>query len=266
LKRLGVVVHPSRQEVKDAKERLIAIAEERQLTVVDAEEEPCDVVIALGGDGTILRAAGVAWRAKVPLLAVNLGRFGYLSSVDQSQMEEAVDALMSGDLEIDQRMMVEASIPGVSSIPVALNEFVVERAEPARVIEVRVSVGDEEIATYTVDGFIVATPTGSTAYSLSAGGPIVEPHMHALLLTPVSPHRPLWRPVVVGPGRIVSIELVSGKAILTADGQVVSSVEEGQEIRFRSTESPVGFVDVGGYDFFRRIRSRFHIDPGSGTG
>lgn len=263
MKRLGVVVHPSRAQASEAKERLEEIARGAGLEVVDATGEQCDVVIALGGDGTILRAAKVAWKAKVPLLAVNLGRFGYLSSVDRSKMVEVVSSLVRGEYSIDERMMVEASVEGVEPHPVALNEFVVEREVPSRVIEVKVEVGSQEIATYTVDGFIVATPTGSTAYSLSAGGPIVEPHMKALLLTPVSPHRPLWRPLVIGSARVVSATLLSGVATLTADGQVVGSIEEGKEVKFRRAAEPVGFVDVGSYDFFRRIRARFHIEPGS---
>lgn len=160
---------------------------------------------------------------------------------------------------------------------VALNEFVVEKATPSRVIGIRVSVDAEAIATYTADGFIVATPTGSTAYSLSAGGPVLEPSLHAIVLTPVSAHSPLWRSIVVEPERKISLEIVDGTAAFSADGEPLATLAVKQTVRIRSRERPLRLVNLEAPSgqsgrvlqtsprFFKKLRTRFHLDPDSGA-
>jgi len=170
---IGVVLHPTSPTARQALEQLRELAPARGLRVVDRESEPVDMIVALGGDGTMLRAAREATARGVPLLGVNLGRMGFLSSAEAANLELAIDALVAGDYTLEFRMMLDgvATLEGEPLVAaVALNEIVVEKGTPSRVIEVDVSVGRDELARYTADGFIVATSTGSTAYSLSAGG------------------------------------------------------------------------------------------------
>lgn len=267
MKAIGMVVHPGKPEARRAAELLRELAGRRGIDVSDAEEDrAADLILALGGDGTILRAAGLAAAREVPLLGVNLGRFGYLSSIEEARLDEALEEIAAGRYSIEERMMLNAVAyeGGSERARVrALNEVVVERATPSRVIDVKVSVGGDEVATYTADGFIVATPTGSTAYSLSAGGPIVEPCLRAMVLTPVSAHSPLWRSIVVGADREVAIEVLQGAPTLSADGQSVDELSPGAAVRIRPDERPLQLVDLGGYDFFRRIRARFRVEPGA---
>lgn len=262
MKTLGLVVHPTKPEAARAAGQLRSAASGRGLTVVDASVDSCDVVVALGGDGTILRGASIASARGVPLLGVNLGRFGYLASIGESRIDDALDVLGTDQYSTDERMMIEASVTGLESRAgplVALNEFVVERADPSRVIGLRVLLGRQEVATYTADGFIVATPTGSTAYSLSAGGPIVEPSIDAFVLTPVSAHSPLWRSIVVSPEKTVAIEVLEGSAALSADGVAAGSLTPGGIVHIRRTPQPLRLVSLGEYDFFARIKTRFGV-------
>jgi NAD+ kinase len=265
VKSIGVIVHPAKEAALEAETRLVEHGRRRGIEVSEATEDGAyDLIVALGGDGTMLKAAALAARAQIPLLGINIGRFGYLASVAPDQMEEAVEAVSRGECMIDRRMMVTAETEGGGVEPVqavALNEMVLDRESASRVIRVEVLVESQSLATYTVDGFIVATPTGSTAYSLSAGGPIVEPGLDAMVLTPVSPHWPLWRSVVVAPDRSVRLVVVEGKATFAADGRSVTTLQTGGGLVVRRFEEPVQLVHLGGYSFFERIRSRFSMEP-----
>lgn len=274
---VGLLVHPSKAEARQAADDLRRLAEGKGLKVVDAAEGGSDVVVALGGDGTILRAARLAHDAEVPLLGINVGRLGFLSTIDASRLESALEALATGTYAIEKRMMLEGSF-GNNASAHALNEFVVEKATPSRVIGIRVSVDSDVIATYTADGFIVATPTGSTAYSLSAGGPVLEPSIDAIVLTPVSAHSPLWRSIVVEPERSVSLDIVDGTAAFSADGQPLATLETGQGAKVRRAERPLQLVNLeappeepgrvlaASPRFFRKLRLRFHLDPNHDPG
>lgn len=264
MRSVGVIVNPTKQAALEAQARLEEYGRRAGIEVSEgAEGGDHELIVALGGDGTMLRAAALAARARIPLLGINIGRFGYLASVGPDEMEEAVEAVSRGECMIDRRMMVTAKTEGGGPPveTVALNEMVIDRESPSRVIRVEVLVESQALATYTVDGFIVATPTGSTAYSLSAGGPIVEPGLDAMVLTPVSPHWPLWRSVVVAPDRTVRLVLVEGEASFAADGQNITTLEEGARLVVRRFEEPVQLVHLGAYSFFERIRSRFVTEP-----
>ncbi|MGH2773208.1 MAG: NAD(+)/NADH kinase, partial [Actinomycetota bacterium] len=161
----------------------------------------------------------------------------------------------------DERMMIEADIISggrkVDSIP-ALNEVVLERGTLSRVISIRVSVGDEPIATYIADGFIVSTPSGSTAYSLSAGGPVLEPQLEAMVLTAVSPHWPLWRSIVVGPQRPVTLLTPKDSAAFSADGATVKILEPGTSVVVAPSPRRLKLISLKGLRFYDRLRIRFH--------
>ncbi|MGI8427510.1 MAG: NAD(+)/NADH kinase [Actinomycetota bacterium] len=281
LRVIGVVAHPTMPTASAAQARLAEIAARRDIALVsppgnqnagnqnagtkDAGDKNPDLVIALGGDGTILRAAQVAVSFGVPLIGANLGKLGFLSTGDAEHLEPMIDALIAGRYRIERRMMLEAraSQPGEKFEPVAaLNEVVLERGTLSRVVSINVSVGGEAVATYIADGFIVSTPTGSTAYSLSAGGPVVEPEVQAMILTSVSAHTPLWRSIVVGPNRTVTLECPDDRVAFSADGQAVEILEAGNRLDITPHASSlllVTFDDIGFYD---KLRSRFRIEPG----
>lgn len=266
---LGLVVHPTKEKAKRAAEDLRALARSSGLTVADASgDEPFDLVVALGGDGTILRAASVAAARRVPLLGVNLGRLGFLSTVEASGLKIAVDAIARRAYSLEPRMMLEAAVyDGAVELArvVALNEVVLEKATPSRVVEFQVSVGEEEVARYTADGFIVATPTGSTAYSLSAGGPIVEPGLRAMVLTPVCSHSPLWRSIVIGTGRSVKLTQSGGPAALSADGNMLLDLPMGAHVVISAGERPLQLMHIDGVGFFVRLRTRLLHEPREGS-
>jgi len=262
---LGVVVHPTSQAAQRAFEELTSLATAAGLKVVDATlGGGADLIVSLGGDGTMLRAAGEATRRGVPLLGVNLGKMGFLASAEADNLKAAVAALQSGDYTLELRMMLDgvATLAGEPlAAAVALNEVVVEKPTPSKVIEVDVFVGDEEVARYTADGFIVATSTGSTAYSLSAGGPVVEPGLNVMILTPVCPHSIRWRSVVVSPDRPVVVRLVDGGGALSADGQHVAHLPDAAAVTVQPHKEPLRLVRLDRDGFFPRFQSRFA--PGS---
>lgn len=262
---IGAVVHPTSHAAQRALEELTTLAKERGLDVADATlGGPADLIVSLGGDGTMLRAARQAAIASLPLLGVNLGKMGFLASAEAGNLAAALDALGAGDYTIESRMMLEgeATTGGEPlATAVALNEIVVEKPTPSRVVEVDVFVGDQEVARYTADGFIVSSPTGSTAYSLSAGGPVVEPDANVMVLTPVCPHSIRWRSLVVSPHHPVEVRLVEGAGALSADGQSVAMLPEGAAVSVRPRAEPLRVVRLRDDGFFLRFKSRF--DPGS---
>lgn len=260
MKKIGVVEHPKKQEAADARAELEQLAPGMGFEIVEPIGDKADIIIALGGDGTILRAAAIAIEIGCPLLGVNVGRLGYLSTIGPSKLGWALEAIASNRFSIEERMTLRAKIDGAADDLIALNEIAVEKASPPRVIDVAVSVDSGEFATFTADGFLVATPTGSTAYSLSAGGPIVDPALEAIILTPVSAHAPLWRSIVVAPDRVISMKAIRGDAVLTFDGQS-QEISQGATVLVAKNERSLKLVRLEDYDFFGRVRKRFNIEP-----
>ncbi|HEX2258863.1 MAG TPA: NAD(+)/NADH kinase [Actinomycetota bacterium] len=265
MKTLGLVVHPTNLRAKEAADSILGLATAQNLAVVDAAAgSAADVVVALGGDGTILRAAQYAWALDVPLLGVNLGKLGFLSTINIDRLQEVLDDLTQSRFRIESRMMLEAAAYSGHDVTrvMALNEFVLERGTLSRVVAIRVSVGVEEVATYTADGFIVSTPTGSTAYSLSAGGPVVEPEVQAIILTSVCAHYPLWRSIVLGPDRTVVLETPRDSVAFAADGRPVGTLGAGSRVSICSHERPLKMMTLEHPNFYDKLRSRFHLEPG----
>lgn len=258
-----MVVHPQQQDALMAAKRLHELGPELSVEVTEEEGSGSDAVIALGGDGTILRAAVVAFDHDLPLIGINLGNLGFLSTAEVGELENAFSALVDGRFELEHRMILDAvatSPDGSSSKTNALNEVVVERASLSRVVDIRVSVDGQNVATYTADGFIVSTPTGSTAYSLSAGGPVVEPGLQALVLTSVSAHSPLWRSIVVSPERTVRLEIPNDEVGWSADGRAIGTLPPGTVVEVTANPRPLKLVRFEGPRFYEKLRARFHIE------
>ncbi len=223
-----------------------------------------NVVVVFGGDGTILRTARAAAPHGIPILGVNLGAFGFLAEVNGPEVEHALHRLLEGDYQLDERMMLRSRVeqPGRSTQEfLALNDIVVTKSGYARLLKLRTFVNGEHLATHLADGMIVATPTGSTAYSLSAGGPIVHPAVDGIVLTPICAHTLNARAVVVSGTDTVTIRVDPIGApppppILTVDGQEGFPLREGDEVRVERSPHRTRLVRLGRGGFYSILRAK----------
>jgi len=234
---------------------------ETDLPLFDVEHPETDLLITLGGDGTLLRGARQVAGTGAPVLGVNLGRLGFLTTAPIAALDRALDQLFEGDWELDRRSTLAPQIfhNGGSKTFLALNDAVVHTTGMARVVRLRITIGGgEEIASYAGDGIIVATPTGSTAYSLSAGGPVVAPGVACMTLTPISPHILSVRPLVVPAHSKVRIEATepSDALFLTVDGQVAHKLEADDSVLVTEGPVEVPLVRLPGYAFFTTLREK----------
>ncbi len=222
-----------------------------------------DLVLSLGGDGTMLRSVRLLEGAAVPVLGVNLGALGYLTEVEPELLDDSLTKIAAGasagGWHIDERMMLDIAVNG-ERVGRALNEAVVEKAESGHTVRLLARIDGEPFTYYAADGLIVATPTGSTAYSLSARGPIVSPRHRAMLLTPVSPHMLFDRTLVLDPSEVIEIE-VSGHrlAALTLDGQAAGSLDDGDVVRCAPSEATANFVRFGGERYHQILKAKFGL-------
>ena len=253
-----LITRPDRPEADGIERRLRALLEDADLNVVGNASD-ADVVVAIGGDGTVLEAAVEAMDAGVPVCGVNVGKVGYLAEFETSEMEDLVRALAEDTHEIRTHSVVAVESGGVSAV--AVNDVVVEKVVSQRIIEVSVAVNGRALATYRTDGIIVASPLGSTAYSLSAGGPVVDPSLDALVLTPIAPHSLLTRPVVLAPDAVVTISIaVDRPARINVDGRELCEVSPGSTVTVRRGESAVRFLSLGRHPFPQAVREQFGLD------
>lgn len=228
--------------------------------LADGPDHALDLVVAIGGDGTVLRAARRAVAADAAVLGINLGQLGYLAEVEPGAWEEALEGFLAGTHRIEERLMVAAEVAGRTLAP-ALNEVVIEKQALGRTVRLGVRIDGEHFTSYVADGLILASPTGSTAYSLSARGPIVAPSHRALLLTPVSPHTLFDRSLVLGPESVVEIEVLGDRdAAVSVDGQVGEPVAVGQTVTVRAAPRPARFVSFGGRNFHQILKAKFGLN------
>jgi len=221
-----------------------------------------DAILVLGGDGTMLGAARAASAAGVPILGVNLGGLGFLTETAQEELYPALERLFRGRVALERRTMVEATVRSPRSRAVwqetGLNDAVIHPSERSRVIAMDLTIGRKEIGTLVGDGLIVASPTGSTAYSLSAGGPIVRPTVDGLLATPISPHTVTWRPLLVGANETIRLQLREGhpRASLTIDGQVARTLTPADEITIRRARRRATLIVLEPDSFYDVLRTK----------
>ena len=275
---VGVVGHPRYAGMSGAvgalgefaAERGLALQAEAGLLPLLTRASPIapdelDVLVTLGGDGTLLRGARLVAGLATRVLGVNLGHLGFLTSIPPADLRDALDAVLAGDYWLDERATLQAEVEGDGGGAfTALNDAVIHLSGMARLIRLVLHVGEgverEHIGTYSADGLILATPTGSTAYSLSAGGPIVSPGMECILATPINPHSLTIRPLVVPASSVVSVSLLPPQrtAILTVDGQQSVEVRAGRSVRVRRGPAPVRLVRFPGQSFFSTLREKLH--------
>lgn len=220
-----------------------------------------NAMLSLGGDGTLLRAARFLDGADVPIMGVNLGKLGFLTSCRAKDFAKMLPRLAKGQYQTDSRMTLEANPIGAGTSSTrmrALNDVVLHKGGFARVLRLRVSVNREEIGMLAADGIVISTPTGSTAYSLSAGGPIVAPTVESILITPVSPHTLAVRPILLPPDAVITVqpEDAPQEVLVTVDGQVGTSLASGQGLTIRGSDFRVKIVRFTGTTFFGRLRRK----------
>ena len=226
------------------------------------ESAEIDALLTLGGDGTLLRGARLLGGRQVPILGINLGRLGFLTSCGADDFELGFRRLVRGDFRAEERMTLDAAALDAAGRErhrwLALNDVVLHKGGFARVMRLRVAVNGETIAAYAADGLVVATPTGSTAYSLSAGGPVVVPALDLILLTPVSAHTLAIRPLVLPATAEVTVHAEDGpeELLVTVDGQVGTTFASGETLTVRRAASPVLIVRFPGATFFSRMRRK----------
>jgi NAD+ kinase len=220
----------------------------------------CDLAIVVGGDGTMLGIARELARYDVPLVGINQGRLGFITDVPVGQMREAIEPLIEGDFEEEHRAMLESEVwrdGGRIFEGLSMNDVVVSRGATAGMVELRVDIGDEFVANLRADGLIIASPTGSTAYALSAGGPILHPGIAGWVLVPIASHTLSNRPIVLPDSGVIRVEIVAGKdASANFDMQGLTSLQHGDQVRVRRSEHRVRFLHPRGWSYYATLRRK----------
>ena len=294
-RRLGVVARSNHPRMEEALGRLHRFAATHGLELIFEKEidetappgtnvlglmsSAPDLVVALGGDGTLLRASRLVAPLEIPVLGVNLGQLGFLTAAAEEELEDALEKLLRREYTLDRRFTLKATIFDADGRPVvadahALNDFVVQQMGMARVTRVSVAVGldesIEEIGSFTGDGVILATPTGSTAYSLSAGGPILDPSMECVVVTPICPHTLAVRPLVVPSHKRITVKSIDRKMNvgLTVDGQEAFAIPEDGSVVVEKGDLLIPLVRFPGQTFFSTLRRKlaWAARPGSPEG
>ncbi|MEJ2758201.1 MAG: NAD(+)/NADH kinase, partial [Anaerolineales bacterium] len=229
-----------------------------------------DIVITLGGDGTVLRAGHLCAPVNVPILAINMGSLGFLIEVSPEVWPEAIDRLLAGDCWIEDRMMLQASLwrgeKKLYQLDV-LNDAVIARGKNLRPVHLRVSLDGLEMTTYVADALVVATPTGSTAYALAAGGPILPPNLRNILIVPVAPHLSIDRGIVLAEGSTVSVTVLSDHgSVVSGDGQESIALRQGDRVEVCASKFVTRLVRFQEVDYFyRNLVKLMDQNPSAGT-
>ena len=273
ISRLGLIVHPDRPRARELGAIVTNWWTERGVAVVvDATEggpdpklaaEGLDVIISLGGDGTMLRSVALAAPRNIPVLGVNLGNLGYLTTVEPEELGEACELLRSGDFLLDRRMLLEITLEragGARESFLAMNEVVVEKTSDGHTIFLGVTIGKDQFLTYAADGIMVATPTGSTAYNLSLRGPIVSPRLRALVMTPIAPHMLFDRTLVIEPELAIRLEVLRDReTVVIVDGERVAHLTPGDAITVRESPFDASMVRFGERGFYEILHQKFGL-------
>jgi NAD+ kinase len=227
-----------------------------------ASMEGAEIVVSIGGDGTMLRAVHRASPWGIPVLGVNVGHLGYLTQVEPAVCRSAVKRVLAGDYAVEERMTLDVCrFGGLDETPaLGLNDAVVEKLEAGHTVRVAVSVSGRPAISYAADALIVSTPTGSTAYNLSAGGPLVSPRVRAMVVTPVAAHSLLGRSVVVAGDEVVRVEMVDGVAVLGVDGESRGRLAPGDGIECRVGAHPARLVTFGEPDFWSVLKAKLGLN------
>jgi len=283
VKRAGVILHAERDQAVTTARALVETLLSRGVGVwaldgdadriglpginaTPAMPEDLDLVIVFGGDGTLLRAAEAVGRSGVPLLGINFGHLGFLSELERSELDDGLKRLLDNGFIVEERLVLEAEVDHGDRVETlrALNDVIVAKVATGRAVRLGVTIGGERLISWAADGVIVATPTGSTAYSFSAGGPVVSPHIDCIVVTPVSPHGLFARSVIVPPDEEVELALEGERdpASLSADGLPAIKLAPGARVRLRAGKDRIRLAKLEPRPFWRLVREKFHLNPG----
>ena len=271
------------QRVTECAVALIPLLQARQLTILALDDttapsvpagvsivpvgqliERTDLMIAIGGDGTLLYAAGLVAEHDIPLLGINRGRLGFLTDVLPQDMESCIGAVLAGECEADSRALLQARLRSAEGSEVqsfALNDVVFNRLETGRMLDFETRIDDRYVNSHGGDGLVVATATGSTAYALSCGGPIVNPRLNVLVVAPICPHTLSDRPIIVPGDSRIDIRLIGESAPVaqvTCDASVLGELKSGGRLEISPAGRKVTLLHPPGYDYFRLLRSKLH--------
>ena len=267
---IGIIPHTGKPVAMDLTEELVNFLDKRGVgyKVVTSPSldnvSEFDIVIVLGGDGTLLNAARLTSQVQVPVFGGNVGHLGFLTEVETEGLFPAMEKLLAGEYSLEERMLITASVNRSGEEIgryVALNDFVITRGTFARIIDLSIFVDEQHVTDYSADGVIVSTPTGSTAYSLSAGGPIIEPLLECVCITPICAHSLAARSVVTSAEAEVSVHLngVSEEVMFTIDGQHGFPLKTGDHVTINKAAKPAAFVKLSGRGFFQVLHSRLSM-------
>ncbi len=279
LKNVGIIVNRERKNALDYAISLVNWLEEknikvfvtdwlgrkinRQELIADKREigEKANLIISLGGDGTLFRVARDFSPYQIPLLGINLGGLGFLTEIPVSQFKEGLTKIMTGRYKIEKRLMLEAIIyrdKRKIGTSLALNDFVISKVALSRLVNLKTFVSGEFITTYSADGLIISTPTGSTAYSLSAGGPIVQPNLGIIILSPICAHTLAVRPLIISENDVVEVilEHPSSKVMLTVDGQIGFDLKDKDIIRVKKASCQAKLIRLEEKAFFEILQTK----------
>ncbi len=281
MKRIGIITKTTSPHADQVMEELVPWLTQKGLEVnfqdnysrlegdgassspLESVADDVDIVLVLGGDGTLLAAARLLEEVDIPILGINLGSMGFLTEVSLDDIYVNLEKVIEEDFFIEERMRLKAGLMRGDDLIaefMVLNDVVINKGALARIIDMETLVDGESVTTFNADGLIISTPTGSTAYSLAAGGPIVEPNLDIIIISPICPHTLTNRPLVVSGGSEVEVVLVSdsGRVYLTLDGQEGLGLEEGDRIRIKASERRVRLIRTGHKSFFEVLRTKLH--------
>lgn len=264
--RVGILINELREDTAHsahiAHDRLIELGSEVFYVDEDSDLAAADLILVIGGDGTILKAAQIAMPYETPILGINFGHVGFLAEAEPSSLLDVVNAIVAGQWTVDSRLTIDVTITrpdGTSQTGWALNEASIEKGPEARMIEADIGVDGRGLSSFKADTVLLSTPTGSTAYNFSAGGPIVWPDVEALLLTPIAAHALFTRPLVVSKNSTLEVVIRSDNAVVWLDGRRRIDAPEGSRITAVKGKHPARLARLNDSPFSGRLVKKFHL-------
>lgn len=270
---VGLVIHPSRPEAADVAGKVVDGCHDRGLDVValgvhtpdvsglpEATPTSADLIVSVGGDGTVLQAVQESFVSGIPVMGVNVGRVGFLAEIDLDHLDEALDRIAAKQYTISTRMTLKASVAG-ETLMHGLNDVVVAKRVTQRLATLAVSMDGQPFRTYRADGIVVATATGSTAYSFSAGGPAVSPELEVMIMSAVAPHSLFSRSLVFGPDRVISLAAATDRPVgVEVDASDLGELEPGQAVDITRGDHVARFATFDTHSFPRILRHKLGLE------
>ncbi len=279
MKRFGIIGHLDRPQIEQATDQIIRWSEANGIEIricsdlaplvnredISAKDDEiwryCDVIISLGGDGSMLSSARTAGNHGIPILGVNLGSLGFLTEVTQERIVKSLELLKTDEYKIEERMVLEALIPTPEKMDLfALNDVVINHGEATNLVKLDLFSDKEFVCSYNVDGIIISTPTGSTAYSLSVGGPIINPLMEAISVSPISPHTLTLRPIIFPAENVITVVAgaAGGRLRVSVDGRIVGELQGSQKIAIKKAAYKIKLIKFDSISFYEILRKKLH--------